>query len=415
MKKTISHLRLFLCCSLLLAMASISYAGSAEVLPKGIFRGEVEYGYYSSVDTKFDPDGHKERVDTDFNATLDSSVFDALGNLEVAFGLPAGSANLGDSVVDFEYDFKDLMLNFQYGLTDRLSIGVKIPYYWSKTDVNDVRVDTRNATVGINPFFGTPGDPFGVPIIPISFGGVKNDVLATESAQSQLEALGYKRLERWSGSGISDIEAGFKYQYLNTENWQLALIGAVRFPTGDVDDPDNLLDVGFGTGAYALLFRSNNDYTGLENFVFDFTLKYDLVLPERETLRILYNVNQPISANKEKVDRDIGDVFRCEVESTYKFLDAFSLSLLYEYAYKFEDRVSGDMGDMGFDYEAIEEETDWTYHRFECGLSYSTIPLFRAKKFPIPLDFNISYETFFDGTNNFLEQKIIWFRLACYF
>ena len=412
MKNIILIVRLYLCCLLLLSITTISYAGGAEVLPKGIFRGEVEYGYYSSVDTRFDPDGNKENVATDYNTILDSSVFSSLADLEAAFGLPSGSASIGDSVVDFEYNFSDLILNFQYGITDRISVGVKIPYYWNKTDVKSARVDTTNATLGINPLFGTPGDPFGVPVIPIAFGGVADDALATELAQSQLEALGYKRIESWSGSGISDIEAGLRYQYFKTEDWQLSVTGGVRFPTGEVDDPDNLMDVGFGTGAWALLFRSNNDYTGVKNLILDFTFKYDLVLPDKEVRRVPDSVDQPITANKEEVDRDLGDVFRFEFEGTYQFLEAFSLSLLYEYAFKLKDKVSGN---MGFRYESLEEETDWTYHRFEGGLSYSTIPKFREKKFPIPLVFNVSYETFFDGTNNFLEQKIIWFRLVSFF
>ena len=115
MKNIILIVRLYLCCLLLLSITTISYAGGAEVLPKGIFRGEVEYGYYSSVDTRFDPDGNKENVATDYNTILDSSVFSSLADLEAAFGLPSGSASIGDSVVDFEYNFSDLILNFQYG------------------------------------------------------------------------------------------------------------------------------------------------------------------------------------------------------------------------------------------------------------------------------------------------------------
>jgi hypothetical protein len=50
----------------------------------------------------------------------------------------------------------------------------------------------------------------------------------------------YKRFETWSDDGLGDIEAGLKYQYFKNDKWRLAVTGAVRFPTGEVDDPDDL-------------------------------------------------------------------------------------------------------------------------------------------------------------------------------
>ena len=409
MRKKAQVVYILLCSWLLLGTSSLSYAGSSEVLPKGIFRVSVKYGYYFTVDKKFDEDGHKEDVSADYNTTLDSSVFSQLGDLEAAFG---EYASIGDSVVDFDYKFQDFITNVQYGLTDRLSVGIEIPYYWNKTKVKEARVDTTNATFGFNPDFGTPGDPFGVPLIPVSLGGVKDDAMATELAQSELEALGYKRIKNWSDSGLSDIEAGFRYQYFKTEDWRLAFTAGVRAPTGDKDDPDNLVDTEFGTGAWAFLFRLNNDYTGVDNLILDFTFKYDLVLPDKQTLRVPDDPDMPITANKEQVDIDLGDVFRFEVEGAYELLESFSPFLIYEYAYKLKDKVSGD---EGFRYKSLEEQTDWTYQRFEGGLSYSTIPAFRTKKFPLPLVLTVSYETYFAGSNDFLEQKIIWFNLVSFF
>jgi hypothetical protein len=391
----------------------ISHAGSAEVLPKGVFKTSVKYSYYFTIDKRFDPDGHEEDLAADYNTSLDSSVFPALGLVEAGFAMLPGSANIGDSVVDFEYDFDDLIFTFQYGLTDKLTVGVRVPHYWNKNTV-DARVDTTNATVGFNPDFGTPGHPFeGLPLIPVSLGGIQDDALAAELAQDALaQEFGFKRVETWSGSGLSDIEVGGRYQYLKTENWRLAFTGGVRLPTGDTDDPDNLVDIGFGEGAYALLFRFNNDYTGIKNLVLNATFRYDLVLPDEETQRVSDDVNQPLTPNREKVDRDLGDVFELEGSGTYEFAEGFSLSLLYMYSFKLEDDVSGD---MGFAYKSLEDETDQTYHDFIATLSYSTIPLFKAEKFPLPLTASLEYENVFAGSDNFLKQEILTFELAVLF
>ncbi len=410
MRKGIVSIHLCIYFLIVTGITALSYADSAEVLPKGVSKLTALTSLYFPIDERFDPDGNTEDIAADFNTRLGGNVFPALSLVEEAFGLPVGSANIGDSVIDFEYKFTDFKITYQYGLTDRLTVGIKIPYYWNKTDV-DARIDPTNANIGTNPFLGTPGDPFGgAPLIPIALGGVP---LTTDQVQDLLvQQYGYKRIESWSDSGLSDIEVGFRYQYLKTDNWRLAFTGGVRLPTGDEDDPDNLIDTEFGEGAYALLFRLNNDYVGIKNLVLNATLRYDLKLPDKETLRVLYDANMPISPNKEKVDRDLGDLIEIEASGTYDFSERFSLSLLYRYGYRLKDDISGD---MGFVYSALEDETDSTSHTFIGGICYSTIPMFKAKKFPLPLKASIEYENVFAGSNNFLKQQLFTISIDIFF
>ena len=391
------------CFLFLLGTARLSYGESAEVLPKGVFRGDVEYSYYLPIDEKYDPDGNEEDLAADFNANLNSNVFPDLSLVEAGFGMPAGSASLGNSVIDFEYKIDEVDLKFFYGITNKLSIGTKIPYYWLTNDVN-ARIDNTNATVGKNPF--VPGG-----VAPLSVPGTTP--FTTNDVQNLLgQAFGYDRIETWSGNGIGDIEVGGRYQYLKTENWRLAFTGGVRLPTGEEDDPDSLVDVAFGSGAWALLFRSNNDYTAIKNVILNATLEYDLVLPDHETVRVLDDVNRSLTTNKENVDRDLGDIFRLKLSGAYAFYEGFGFYLFYSYAFQLKDKISGD---QGFSYESLEDETDWTYHEYKVGLSYSTIPLFRKKKFPLPLRASIEYEDVFAGTNNFLKQQLFTLKLAVFF
>jgi hypothetical protein len=386
-----------------LLFLSLSYADTAEVLPKGVTGVRLEYQHYFPIDEQYNDDGDTEDVATDYNANLNSGVFPALSLIEQAFGMLPGSASVGNSVVSMEYQFDILDFYIQHGITDRLSIGAKIPYWIVKNDVS-AGVNTANATVGINPNYGQPGDPFGVPIIPVSFGGIKNDALATEFVQNILvEDYGYDRIESWSGSGFSDIELGARYQYLNTEQWRLAFTGSVLLPTGEEDDPDNLMDYPLGGGAYGLIFYLNNDYTGLENFVFNATLEYDLIFSDNVVMRVPDDVNQPITANKEEVDRNTGDLIQLNLSGTYQFLKGSSVLLEYEYYHKSKDSISGN---QGFAYDQLEAESDQTSHVFKVGLSYSTIPLYQEKKFSLPLNVSLLYRNRFAGENAFKSQYI---------
>lgn len=377
---------------------NIAYAGeaegSAEVLPKGVSRVKLTTQIYLPVDEQFNDSGDSEDIAKDYNTNLDSSVFPELGLVEAGFGMPAGSASLGDSVVDLEYQWYEVDFYYFYGLTDRLTVGVHIPYWWNKTKVN-ANLDTSSATVGKNPF--VPGG-----VAPLSVPGTES--FTTDDLQNLLvQQYGYERFEDWSDSGFSDIEAGFRYQYLNTDNWRLAFLGALRFPTGETDDPDNLADTEFGEGVYAFLFHFNNDYVGFKNWVLDATFRYELKLPDEETKRVPNSVDMPITSNKESVDRDVGDVIELEVSAKYQLVDVLSATVLYRYGYKFEDSISGD---QGFNYQSLEDESDYREHIGIVSLSYSTIPLYREKKFPVPLNATIKYRTRFAGKNRAKSQWI---------
>jgi len=393
----------------------ILYADNAEALPKGVSRVGVNGKFYSSVDERYNPDGDAEDVAVDFNTTLNSSVFPDLGLIEAGFDLPAGFANIGNSVVSFKYDFTIVELTFQYGITDRLTAGIMIPYWNVKNDVS-ARLDTSNATVGKSATLKTLAPIGFLDTVPLTTEDVQNlignglDINSDDTVD--IQGFGYKPIQTWSDSGLSDIEVGCRYQYLKTENWRLALTGGVRFPTGEVDDPDNLVDYGFGSGAYALLFRFNNDYIGIANLVLNATFRYHLYLPDKETLRVPDDANRPITSNKEKVERDLGDVIELEASGIYQFSEALSLSLLYKYGFGLKDEISGN---QGFNYKSLEDETDYTEHVGIIGLGFSTIPLFREKKFPMPLTASILYRNRFAGSNNVLKSQYIGLGLQVYF
>jgi Putative MetA-pathway of phenol degradation len=405
---------LFLFFAYLLGL-TISYADNAEVLPKGISRAGVNGKIYLPIDERYDPEGKTEDVAVDFNATLDSSVFPALALVEAAAGLPTGYANIGRTDISFEYDFKIFEFTYQYGITDKLTFGVMVPY-WDVTNDVHAKLITSNATVGKSATLNT--------LAPI---GVMDTVpLTTDDAQAligkgldingdgtvDIPGYGYKPIKKWSGSGISDIEVGLRYQYLKTDTWHLAFTGGARMPTGEKDDPDNLVDYPLGRGAWALLFRFNNDYVGIKNLILNATFRYDLYLPDSETKRILNHVDDVLTANIEKVDRDLGDVIELEGSATYEFTEGLNVSLLYKYGFAFKDRISGN---KGFAYESLEDETDYTEHVGMLSLSYSTLPLYRAKKFPVPLDVSVSYRNRFAGSNNVMKSQYIGVGLNIYF
>lgn len=127
-----------------------SLADTAKVMPKGLHRVELQNKFWFPIKQGYTADGDKKDIGAAFAVPLDSNGIAALAAVEIAAGMPLGSASLGHTDIDMTFNYNDLILYYQYGVTDKLTIGAEIPYYWQWTDVKRATVNTDSATVGLN-------------------------------------------------------------------------------------------------------------------------------------------------------------------------------------------------------------------------------------------------------------------------
>lgn len=395
---------------------SLSFADDATVLPKGRFRLAVQGLISLPITERFDTDGNTEDLATDFNVNLNNEIFDDLSLVEAAFGLPGGSATFGRSVVDFERHIQIYEFQAAYGITNRLSVGLIVPYWIQKIDVK-AELDNSTATVGVNP--AVPGNvaPLGVP-------GTR--LPTTEDVQTFLESQGFRRVEDWSDKTFGDMFGGIKYQYYQSAHWRLAATGTVRFPTGKWDDPNNLVDNDTGFDAWGLGIQLHQDFVwqqaGLEKnaglltpgaFSINTTFRYEAILPDQKPFRVC-NIHRTICPDFDpKVDRNVGDIIQAEISgSVGLFVTGLTLTPIYTYSHKFKDNFSGD---LGFDYDQLRVETDYHSHVLDVRLSYSTLDLFLKKQFPLPLSVSFRYWDRLLGNNNQFNSTYLGFTLAAFF
>ena len=228
--------------------------------------------------------------------------------------------------------------------------------------------------------------------------------MTTQQFQNFLGSqYGYKPVENWDKQGFSDIEAFLRYQYYKSENWRLAATGGVRMPTGWTDDPDSLVDYPSGTGAWAGLLRLNQDYIGTKDLFLSATLKYDYYFSDRNYERVPNSADQPLTTNKERVDRTYGPFFELELTGAYNLWKGFGPFAVYKFGKKWQNNVSGD---KGYAYSSLEEETNATEHVYIIGLQYSTIPMYLKNEFPLPIVAFIGYRNRFAGENVLVSEYI---------
>lgn len=390
--------------------ASLADDNSALTLPQGVSLFDTTFYYYFPITERYNADGEVEPLGAALSADLNSQVFPALKALDPFVG---GAATIGNSVVESELTYRWWEFNYAYGINDQFSVGIKIPYNYSKNTVN-ARLDASSANVGKNPLYGTPQDPVGSPLIPTAIGGIP---LTTEDVQDLLgqgldvngdgqvdiPGYGYNRFQTVSESGIGDIELLGKYKFYEERPWRLAGTFGVRLPTGKLGDPDELGSIDFGTDQTDLLFRFHADYLVTKNLLFDLTLRYDWQLPGKRTLRIPESSGQPITPYKETVDLDPGDGFEVDLLADYQFTPEWSASLRYSYTQKFEDSIDGD---QGFPYYVLEDASAEKSQRIFLTVGYSTIQKYLDKQAPIPFAAGLTYRNRFAGENTTKSQYL---------
>ncbi len=398
-KSSVIHITRFLILFFLLFLSGTpsATADTAQVMPKGMHRVELQNKFWFPITERYDTRGDKQDLGAVFSMPLGSDGFPALAAVEKAAGMTPGSATLGSTDVDLTMHYNDLILYYQYGLTEKLTIGTEIPYYWQWTDVKQATVNTENASIGINP------DSSGPPLIPLADGGIADGNLAMEMLQEQLRGMGYQRLENWSDQGFGDILGGFRYQYLNQSPYRLAVTAGITLPTGQIDDADNLADIEFGRGSWGFFVNSNSDYTGIRDLTLNATFRYDHYLAHSQTRRIPTGAGAVLSPVKESVDVQLGDKVEVELSSIYTFTDALSAEFLYRYKYQWDDSITGS---GQFNYDLLAEDTFKEEHVGRVGLSYSTLSAFAAGTFFLPMVASIEYRDRFAGKNVSVSRYI---------
>lgn len=401
----------------------VAFADDAAVLPKGLWRFLVNSEIAFDWTERYNASGDRESLATDFNANLNRTVFPAL---------PAG-ASLGRSEVSFTRGASLTTFQPAYGLTDRLSIGMNIPY-WTVENRVSANLNTASATFGkclaTDSLFPL-GGPCPGGAVPLTTSDVQNilggGLDVNGDGDINVAGLGFSPLQSWSYQGVGDIEVGGRYQYYRGQNFRGAFTGGVRFPTGYEDNPDNLADVGLSAGTYALLFHFNQDLMfqkeGLGkrlgfpepgDFFINTTFKYEARLPDKQLLRVC-DPNFPLCSSKEEVSRDLGDVIEAEIQPKVGlFFPGLIGSVQYKFGHRFKDHHTGT---RGLNYGALATESDETEQMYVVGLTYSTIPLMRSgnSKVKIPLSFSVFYRNRFAGQNNVPANETIIFNFQYFF
>ena len=385
---------------------------SAAVLPKGVKRLGYS-GFTTEISNEYGNRGGIEVLGADFNKKLtvgelikatpagkDRGIFK--GGLEASglgMGETAGQAN---GWIDARVTTS--VPTLAYGVSDRWTLAVGIPIIYSN----------------MHPATGWTVDPqFEAKLNKLATNGYRNPIGKYQAdlqnvIQTELKNYGYDPLVDQSQTGIGDVVIAGKYQALKNRTLTVAISPRVSLPTGRASDVNKVVDLAPGDGHPNFGVAAISDYWIRPRLIWTSSLSYTYQTPMVRAKRIPLEASNWISPDVDNsAHQKAGDILGTSTGLRYEVLPAVTLGAGYSFQYKAPDKYTGNHFDPTR-YNYLSVETEQTMHALDIGVQYSTVPLFRAHKFEIPLDIGIDYATVLVGRNT-KKIELAAIELASYF
>jgi len=406
MKRRLSQ-RLVLAAAVFLAISTfgrVAHSEDARVLPAGVGRFSFVYAETSGVNDQFDADGNRESITAPYNVELNAktlkaadpngmgALINSLNQVHPVLKTPAGDTlDLGTLNTSAQVMETQENVGFQYGITDRLTIGFNVPIVQVNTTLNASLTGTNTAQ-NLAADFAQPGLP--TQVSPVGANLQKLAAANVEAIRELLQTAGYNVPQNTTQQGIGDIVFGGRYNYYRShyENVLSSVQAGLSAPTGSIHDPSNPTQIDLGNGAWGIGVAHVFNYSPFHFLTLSNGLHYTHYLPaSRNELVQDFGSESllPPMSDKQDVTFQPGDRYEANLGADFHLNRAITLSGAYDWWWKKQDSYSG--SDSNGNYGALSFWTNEYLESVQAGISVSSIEAFKRKSFPIPCDaaFNI--------------------------
>tara|TARA_R110000868_G_scaffold132380_3_gene343223 strand:+ start:43778 stop:44944 length:1167 start_codon:yes stop_codon:yes gene_type:complete len=370
-------------------------AGYSQTLPKGVrnltFRLIKTNTIKGSYNAQGQPEGYSinSKINADVLIGLNGSVDTYLNGLSPA---DYNDFNFGTFEGNATSDVFAQALGAGYGITDKITVYGFIPFYDATVDLNLERTEKGRKNVGSS----------------IALEGLPEiDVRIIQNLF--VNYYKYKPLGKWEATGFGDFEFGVMWNFYQEDDLGLLVNFGGVAPTGREDSPDILQDISFGDGQWDNFIEVGGDYKLTDDLSLDAWTRYTLQYKFKKNVRQPENKDFPMTEKKGISEIDLGDKILLGTQINYSIDDQWSPSLNYIFEYKAKDNYSSNSPTA----DAINESnTELRSHTVRLGISYSTLELFKQKKFILPGAINFAIQSVLGGKNTpKYERADLEFRL----
>ncbi len=294
---------------------------------------------------------------------------------------------------------------FSYGITDKLTLAIGVPFYQAKVNVRMGFQTSDNALKLIN-YLNDPANNQQAKAREVAL-KLTNSV---GELNNKLITNGYSPLEDWERSGIGDVTLGAKYLFLDTERVKIANGNGITAPTGFPGDPNVLISVPFGSGTWALYEMLYIDEYITREFWLNQYVKYTYHAPAKKTLR-LKTEDESIEVPEDRIRFKLGNRWETGVSTQYEPWFGLVFGTGLSLTGKAGDRYDTDNKAAQL---ALEKNTDDRSSYWETRVGYQSIPAFLRKEMPIPFIMTLEYKKHLRSSNTVVKDLLTFDFNVCF-
>jgi hypothetical protein len=377
-------------------MASAQYY---DTLPKGV---RLVMGKYvqSTVNSSFNNTKSLNPYSFEIDANIkslekidDPTVKEAL-ELFKPYSEAYDKINLGTHKVDAKADVSVAAYAYGHGITNRITAYVAVPIYKANVSVDYKKTKANNNKEVSEILQKEYGDNFaqGLGNLVENFYDIDGQTIQS----AFVNALGYDEIGDWSGTGLGDMELGVLYNFLRTEDYGLMITGGAIVPTGYEDDPDIIQDIGFGDGQWDAFVEFGGGKKINNNMFINAYTRYTYQFSSKKTLRIPFSDDVSVSDKKGSFTEKLGNKILAVAELELIPNDWLKIkpSYIYSYTEKAEYESSNSSANR-----LLALNTESYSSSIKLLGQLTSVNLFNQKKFLLPGQINISYQSMLNGKN----------------
>jgi len=382
----------------------LSYGKYWQTLPKGVRLFAYRHVISSTIKGSYGSDGGyrpyelKANINADsiagFNSYIDTYLAGLTQNQydNLSFGEYQGSA---ESKVHVNG------IGLGYGFSSTLTGYFSIPHYTA-----DVRLKINRLKSGNHDEVVTD--------IQTNQGVVIENLPDFDAQVLQsvfVNYYGYQPIGDWRAKGFGDLELGLMKRLVARRRWGLLLTGGVVAPTGREDDPDILQDISFGDGQWDIFMEFGGGYRLARRWEVDSWMRYTYQLPYNREIRLPESADFPITSRKGMAKISLGSKLQYNLAFNFFPHSAWTLTPSYTFDIQGETLYTSDYPEAD---SILRTDTKTHSHTWKFNINYSTVRMFKKKKFPIPLQLNISTQ-FISGGHNTPKYQRADFEFRMFF
>ena len=292
---------------------------------------------------------------------------------------------------------------FAMGLTEKLTLAVALP-------IMNVQV---SADTGFEK--SAEGQAFISEICtkdPIKCNEAKDKL--NNAVNQKLVNKGYDPIESTTISGLGDARLVAKYRLWQDDVQAISMRAELTAPTGIAPNADRALDIPTGDGQWDIGTGVIYDLKILRDLTWNTYGGISAQLSDELDRRLPVSETDAISADKERVQRNLGDILTAGSSLSY-FVPSLGLTLGAGYTYQHMTKTTYQNGAFEeYRYRLLENEyPSQTIHSGILQAGFSTVEFFKSGRFPVPFQANFAFSHPFAGknvtTNNVLAGEVVMF------